>query len=348
MLLAAGCGAVTPKLGTADGGSDAGLDGGSDARSDAGADAGPIEIGDGGADGGAFALGVRQWRAVAGGEYQLYAPSSFDGTARPLVVMLHGCTQTPDDFATGTRMDAIADREDFFVAYPAQPPSSNSLRCWNWFEPADQVRGGPEPAFLAAVVADVEELAPVDGSRIYAAGMSAGAAMAVVLGATYPDLFAAVASHSGLEYAAATDASGAYAASLDGAGDPQAHGDLAFQAMGAFARPVPVLVIQGEADTTVDPSNAAALAAQWAETDARAGSQVSAAPSTSDSGTAGGLAFTHSTYVDASSGQTLIEIYDIDDLGHAWSGGDSRGSYTDTRGPNASELVWSFFAAHPK
>jgi len=344
----AGCAAPTPPVGAADSGAaDAGaLDAGA---VDAGPlDAGPADAGPGSAADGGWVSGARVWRSVEGGRYELYVPTSFDGTARPLVVMLHGCTQDPNDFAKGTQMDVLAEREDFVVAWPEQPASANAYRCWNWYLPADQARGAGEPAFLARVVADVQGVLPVDARRIYAAGLSAGAAMAVTLGATYPDLFAAVASHSGVEYAAATDASSALTVEIYGATDPVGHGDLAYAAMGAAAREVPVLIIQGSADTTVNPNNATALVGQWAQTDTRAGGSVTTTSPDAETLTVNGLSYTRSQYLDAQTGATAIELYQVAGLGHAWMGGDPYGTYTDSRGPSASELVWGFFAAHPK
>jgi poly(hydroxyalkanoate) depolymerase family esterase len=284
-------------------------------------------------------------RSFQGRDYKLYVPASYTvGAPAPLVVMLHGCTQTMDDFAAGTQMNAKAEEAGFLVAYPDEPTSANPDRCFDWFLPADQVRGAGEPALLAGIAGDVAAAFTVDARRVFVAGISAGAAMAVVLGATYPDVFAAVAVHSGLEYQAATDAQSALTAAQSGGPNPKAQGDAAFEEMGAQARVVPVIALHGDADGTVNVANASQVVAQWTETDARAGANV--ATGTSDQGSAGGKSFTHTSYVDARTGAPLLELYVVHGLGHAWSGGSSAGTFTDPNGPDASALFWSFFAAH--
>jgi poly(hydroxyalkanoate) depolymerase family esterase len=286
-------------------------------------------------------------RSYGGRDYLLYVPVSYTaGTPAPLVVMLHGCTQTPADFAAGTQMDAQADAAGFLVAYPDEPTSANTEQCFNWFLPADQARGAGEPQLLAGIVGDVAGAYAVDAHRVYAAGLSAGAAMAVVLGATYPDVFAAIGAHSGLEYQAATDVTSGLTASASGGPDPTQQGDAAYAAMGAYARVVPVVVFQGTADTTVAPANGAQVAAQWVETDTKAGAKLAAAASTPGAG--GGKSYTLTTYADAASGAPLVEEYLVSGLAHAWSGGSTAGTFTDPAAPDASAIMWAFFAAHPK
>jgi poly(hydroxyalkanoate) depolymerase family esterase len=284
-------------------------------------------------------------RTYEGREVLVYVPTGVGhGTPVPLVLMLHGCTQTPADFAAGTRMDAQADAAGFIVAYPAEPSSANVEECWNWFLSADQSRGSGEPALLARIVGDLANDYSIDSRRVFAAGLSAGAAMAVVLGATYPDVFAAIGVHSGLEYAAATDASSALSVSANGGPDPKAQGDAAFSAMGAQARAVPVIVFHGDADSVVNVINGQQVASQWAETDDRAGAAVGQ-PATA-TGSAGGRSFTQTLYSSGSPAAALLELYVVHGLGHAWSGGSSAGSFTDPSGPDASEMMWQFFAAH--
>jgi poly(hydroxyalkanoate) depolymerase family esterase len=286
-------------------------------------------------------------RSFDGRAYMLYVPASYaSGTPVPLVVMLHGCTQTMSDFAAGTQMNDQADTGGFLVAYPDEPTSANSEQCFNWFLPADQARGAGEPQLLAGIVGDVEGAFSVDPKRVFTAGISAGAAMAVILGATYPDVFAAVGAFAGLEYQAATDESTALTAVESGGPSPQTQGDAAFAAMGAQARPVPVIVFQGSADTTVYPVNGGQIVSQWTETDDRAGASIGAGVATQ--GSAGGKSFTLTTYTDAKSGGSMLEYYLVSGLAHAWSGGSTAGTFTDPGGPDATALIWQFFAAHPK
>src|SRR5690606_27913096 len=148
--------------------------------------------------------------------YKLYIPSSYDGQPLPLMVMLHGCTQDPADFATGTRMNEIAEEKQCFVVYPAQAQSANSARCWNWFKAIDQKRDQGEPSLIAGITRQVSDTYQIDAKRVYIAGMSAGGAMAVIMGTLYPDLYTAVGVHSGLPYASAQDLPSALAAMKNG------------------------------------------------------------------------------------------------------------------------------------
>lgn len=268
-------------------------------------------------------------------DYKLYRPAIPADTARgpqPLVVMLHGCTQSADDFAAGTRMNRLADEHGFLVLYPEQSAGANTSRCWNWFRPQDQVRDGGEPALIAAMVRAVMDEQPVDAQRVFVAGLSAGAAMAVVLGETWPDLFAAVGAHSGLPFAAAHDIPSAMAA-MKGRG-------LAgrAQAPGSAARAVPTIVFHGDRDHTVQHSNGAHIAAQAR----RAAPSLDASRET---GTAsGGRRYTRELHADAG-GRVIVEQWTVHGAGHAWSGGDAAGTYTDNAGPDASAEMLRFFLA---
>ena len=277
----------------------------------------------------------------------IYVPASYAaGTAAPLVMMLHGCTQTMADFAAGTQMNKQADTAGFLVAYPDEPASANVEQCFNWFLPADQARGrasrSSSPAWLVTSRARSRSTRSASSSP----GISAGAAMAVILGATYPDVFAAVGAHSGLEYEAAKDETSALQAAQSGGPTPKTQGDAAFTAMGTYARAVPVIVFQGTADTTVNDVNGQQTIDQWTETDDRASASLGAGAATQ--GTAGGKSFTLTTYTDAKSGGVMLEYYLVSGLAHAWSGGSTAGTFTDPAGPDATGLMWKFFAANPK
>ncbi|MBE3561500.1 MAG: PHB depolymerase family esterase [Ktedonobacteraceae bacterium] len=287
--------------------------------------------------------------------YYVYTPANYQvGTAVPLIVMLHGCTQTPTDFANGTQMNALADQNQFIVVYPQQTSTYNSLSCWNWFLTADQARGSGEPAIIAGIVQTVEQTTSqwtIDTNRVYAAGMSAGAAMAVIMGATYPDIFAAIGVHSGLEYQAATSQTAATMALSQGGPDPTTQGQAAYNAMGSAARVVPTIDFQGQSDYTVYPVNGDQVIKQWMQTDHLASNNTYNAsfgsPATTTSGQVpGGYSYTIQTWKD-SSGSEIEEYWKINSMGHAWSGGSSSGSYTDPKGPSATNALYTFFMNHP-
>ncbi|KML27661.1 poly(3-hydroxybutyrate) depolymerase [Priestia aryabhattai] len=289
-----------------------------------------------------------------GRTYKLYVPSSYQGgAALPLVVMLHGCTQDPDQFAAGTQMNALAETEKFFVLYPEQPSSANSNKCWNWFDTAHQSRGSGEPALIAGMVNQIKSSYSIDADQVFVGGLSAGAAMSVIMGATYPDIFAAISVGAGLEYKAATSVTGAYTAMSSGGPNPIQQGDLAYSAMGEHKRVVPVILFHGTADYTVAPINAHQILSQWAQTNDRASDGLDnnniddTADQTLPGTVSGGRSYTHYIYKDTA-GKTVMEKYMIEGMGHAWSGGSTSGSYTDPKGPNATKLSWNFFKNHPK
>jgi poly(hydroxyalkanoate) depolymerase family esterase len=272
----------------------------------------------------------------------LYIPRGYTGQAVPLLVMLHGCTQSPEDFAAGTQMNALADTHTFLVAYPAQAAAANPSRCWNWFAAAHQSRARGEPAIIAGLTHQVLATYNVDARRVYVAGLSAGGAMAAVLGVIYPDLYAAVGVHSGLAYGAAEDLAAAMAAMQRGGAGPSLSGAQSAAAPGVLPRIVPLILFHGERDTTVSPRNADQLRTQWL-TAHGAGEPV---PATTEQGT-GGQRATRTVYRDGH-GHTLVEQWRVDGLGHAWSGGSPDGSYTDAQGPDASAEMVRFFTAHPR
>ena len=198
--------------------------------------------------------------------YKLYVPSGAGGRALPLLVMLHGCTQSADDLAAGTRMNQLAESGSFFVVYPEQSGSANGQRCWNWFNADDQRRERGEPSIIAGITRQVVATQQIDPRRVYVAGMSAGGAMAAVMGAAYLDLYAAVGIHSGLAYGAAHDLPSAFRAMKGGAPDPSGGKTRAAEAAGALdlARSVPTIVFHGDCDGTVHPRNGEQGLHQWA------------------------------------------------------------------------------------
>ena len=267
--------------------------------------------------------------------YKMYVPARHEAghSPMPLIVMLHGCTQSPEDFAAGTRMNALADQHGFVVLYPAQCARANTTKCWNWFRTEDQTRDRGEPAIIAGMTREVAALRGLDTGRIFVAGMSAGAAMAVVLGATYPELFAAVGAHSGLPYGAARDM-------------PSAFGVMNGRAFEATPppRPVPTIVFHGSADRTVQASNGEAIvrhAAQGWPDGATLRRELRSGVA------AGGTRYDQTTYIDADN-RVVAEQWVLHGAAHAWSGGSAAGSYTDPRGPDASAEMVRFFLSQPR
>ena len=287
--------------------------------------------------------------------YFVYTPASYQvGTAVPLIVMLHGCTQAPADFAAGTQMDQLADQKQFIVVYPQQTSTYNQEKCWNWFDSADQSRGNGEPAIIAGIVQAVEQTTTqwtIDTHRIYAAGLSAGAAMTVILGATYPDIFAAIGVQSGLEYQAATSSTDAYTALRQGGPDPARQGQAAYNAMGSAARVVPTITFHGTSDYLVYPINGEQVVRQWMQTDHLAShnaynASFNSPTSTTNGQVAGGHSYSVYTWND-NNGNEVQEYWLVNGMGHGWSGGSSSGTYTDPQGPGATQAIYNFFMSHP-
>ncbi|VWX63384.1 Esterase [Burkholderiales bacterium 8X] len=280
-----------------------------------------------------------QGRALA---YKLFVPARRAGSnesPRGLVVMLHGCTQNAADFAAGTRMNELAAAHDLLVLYPEQAQRANPQRCWNWFKPQHQKRGRGEPAVLAAMTRSIAEAHRVDPARVYIAGLSAGGAMADIMGRAYPDLFAAVGVHSGLPAGAAKDVVSALSVMRSG---PQGSSSSS-PAAGSGPLP-PTIVFHGDADATVHPSNGTAVAGA-----ARGHEDRSAAspPQVTDGRSPRGQSYTRTTYGE-STGQAAVEHWRLHGAGHAWAGGSASGSYTDARGVDASAEMLRFFLAHPR
>ena len=261
--------------------------------------------------------------------YKLYVPSCYAGQAVPLVVMLHGCTQSPDDIAAGTRLNALAEENCLLVAYPQQTATANQSRCWNWFDAENQGRDRGEASLIAGITRDVMHRHSVDPARVYIAGFSAGGAAAAIMAAEYPDLYAAAGIHSGLPCGAASDLQSALRAMRQGSAAP---------ASGTSGRQVPKIIFHGDRDTTVSPRNADAIVAQ-----ARMKDGVAAY--TEHGQAAGGRNFTRTTY--GGDGQELrLEQWVVHGAGHAWAGGGAAGTYTDPAGPDAMREMVRFFLAH--
>jgi poly(hydroxyalkanoate) depolymerase family esterase len=283
-------------------------------------------------DGGKFIEAVYA-NAAGSRTYKVYIPSRCHGQALPLIVMLHGGTQTPDDFAAGTRMNLLAEEQTCIVVYPTQPINANLAKCWNWFRGSDQQRDRGEPSLIAGITRQVMVDYPVDAQRVYVGGLSAGAAAAAVMGATYPDLYAAIGVHSGLAYGAADDLISAFAAMRQG---PRASGEAARTLQEELF--VPTIVFHGDRDHIVHPRNAdhvissSLKASKWQKKEHRG-----RIPD--------GLTYTRTVHTDAD-GQAMLEQWCIHGAGHAWSGGNPAGSYTEPRGPDATREMLRFFREH--
>ncbi len=282
--------------------------------------------------------------------YLLYLPKGYSAAKPlPMVVMLHGCRQDADTFAHVTRMNGIADRENFVVLYPEQRRLANSLRCWNWFSRSAQTGAG-EAAILADMIRSIADEYGVDTERVYVAGLSAGAAMANNLAVCHAELFAACALHSGVPFAAATSSHEAIKAMRDGARhDAHETGKRAFIHSRGKAEEIPALVIQGDADEVVNPVNARQIAAQFAvlnELLAEHSRSEQGAPREKISNNRNSSTYPYEITDILRGDQVLIRKILVSGLAHAWSGGAEDYHYSDPRGPNASELICDFFAEH--
>jgi poly(hydroxyalkanoate) depolymerase family esterase len=263
--------------------------------------------------------------------YRLFIPSRYQGQPLPLVVMLHGCTQSPDDFAAGTRMNFIAEEQTCFVVYPAQPSEANRAKCWNWFRTADQQRGRGEPSLIAGITRQIMRDYSIDPKRVYVGGLSAGAAAATIMGATYHDLYAAIGVHSGLACGAAIDLPSAFVAMRQG-------GRSDDRVILGAGPPVPTIVFHGDRDITVHPNNGDHILEQFMRT-------TSTQKKVHRGQVPDGHAYTRTIHTDAS-GCGIFEHWNIHGAGHAWSGGSPAGSYTDPRGPDATSEMLRFFLTH--
>ena len=265
--------------------------------------------------------------------FKLYVPKGAkEGRTLPLVVMLHGCTQDPNAFAATTRMNGHADAEPCYVLYPAQSYGANSLGCWNWFRRSDQRVDAGEPLRIAGMTRQIMSRHPVDAKRVYVAGFSAGGAMAAIMAGAYPELFAAACVHSGLARGAAKDALSALAVMQGYSGG----GSLT-----PISVTVPTIVFHGDQDSSVHPRNGdavllSATSGKRYETRVRRTEQ-----------TAGAYAYTRTHYLDPE-GRTVLEGWRVHGAGHAWFGGSPAGTFTDTRGPDATQAMLHFFSEHAR
>ena len=281
----------------------------------------------------------RTFTCAAGSrDYKVYIPSRKFAWKRPLIVMLHGCTQSPDDFAVGTGMNRLAEEHGFIAAYPGQPVSANQTACWNWFNLTDQTRDSGEPSIIAGITRTLVAEFDIDAERVYVAGLSAGGAMAAVMGATYPELYAATGIHSGLPYGSATDLASAYAA-MRGTTVSSVRRRGKSRAKSANGH-VRTIIFHGASDQMVHPSNAEMIVAG-----ARAG-LTGPRQETQQEGSAKGRVYTRMVIAGAD-GVPHVEYWAIAGLAHAWSGGSPDGSYTDQQGPDASREILRFFLASP-
>lgn len=277
----------------------------------------------------------RSFSCAAGSRnYKLYIPRHAQTGRRALLVMLHGGTQDADDFAAGTRMNALAEEHGFIVAYPTQSKAANASLCWNWFSPENQMGGRGEPAIIAGITSEIIADYDVDSARVFVVGLSAGGAMAAVMGATYPDLYAAVGIHSGLAYRSAADLPSAFAAMR---GDARRQGPRLrkSRSAGDDSPRIRTIIFHGDADHIVNPSNAANMV------ETRAGESVEKARHAA-------IREHTRTVTRDKTGAVIVEQWLVHGGGHAWSGGSPDGTYTDPHGPDASrEMLRFFFEERP-
>jgi poly(hydroxyalkanoate) depolymerase family esterase len=286
-------------------------------------------------------------------EYRLWIASAYDKRKpAPLVLMLHGCMQTAEQFAALSGMNELADKNNFLAVYPEQTATANPLKCWNWFDPKHQSRDAGEPSLIAAVIQDLRASYSVDGQRIYAVGVSAGGAMAVVMAAAYPEFFAGLGVVAGTEYKAAITVEGGLAAMRQGGPDPNQQGLLAFQSIqkstAGLKKRLAVIAFQGTKDPYVNPTNADQLIAQWAQTndyldDGKDNDSIRIESPDETKGTVtGGYNYIRYRYKD-SRGRWLMEKWIVEGMGHAWPGSLLANQFADPKGPNATTEIWRFF-----
>lgn len=275
-------------------------------------------------------------------DYRLFVPSCYAGRPLPLIIMLHGCKQTPEDFAAGTAMNEAAEAAGLLVAYPAQTKAANRMQCWNWFQDKHQQRGKGEPAIIAGITREIMQRYAIDARRVYVAGLSAGGSMAVVMGNTYPDLYAAVGVHSGLMYRGADNAYSAIFAMQRGA---RIKPTPATQVSAPATPTLPCIVFHGENDRTVHPDNGQLIIAHSAPNSLEGHPPAQVEIMVRRGQVDGGHAYTQTAYLDQAR-VPVAEHWLVHGSGHAWSGGQVRGSYTDGKGPDATAEMLRFLLSH--
>jgi poly(hydroxyalkanoate) depolymerase family esterase len=279
--------------------------------------------------------------------YKLYIPASYVGQPVPLIGMLHGCTQPATDLAAGTRMNLLAEEHTFLVVYPQQSSHANRATCWTWWRESDQQRGAGEPSLIAGITQEIMARYRVDPRRVYLAGVSAGGALAAIMGATYPDLYAAIGVHSGIAYGAARSVLSGMAAMRRGREGRVLPAARRHNRATVPARFVPLILFQGDRDTVVHRSNGDWVIDQWLDayksltgaTRVEVREQSGAVP--------GGRTYSQTLY-QASGGYSLMEQWTIHGADHGWSGGSPQESWTDPHGPDASREMVRFFLGHPQ
>lgn len=262
--------------------------------------------------------------------FRFYTPRGSAQRRMPLVVMLHGCSQSATDFAKGTDMNRLADEFGVLVLYPQQSPAANIGRCWNWHDPQNQARGRGEPALIAALTQHAVLMGRANPARVYVAGISAGGTAAAIMGAAHPDIFAAVGVHSGVPMGNIRSLRTALAAM---------QGKQRAKSTAKLPPQLPTIVFHGDNDRVVHPNNAGGFLANLERS--RPGPLVCHVTS---GRTDRGREFTRRTY-RTKSGRTLLEDWTVHGSGHGWSGGRALGSYTDPAGPDASREMLRFFLA---
>ncbi|MDR3606723.1 MAG: PHB depolymerase family esterase [Oligoflexia bacterium] len=275
--------------------------------------------------------------------YYLYIPQNKPTGALPLVLALHGCTEAAPNFAAQSGLNDVAEKYGFAIVYPQETQDDNQMKCWNWFDPANQVRGGGEMDIAMGIINQVSSQIQIDTSRVYVAGFSSGAAMASNLLACYSDVFAGGFIHSGLEYAAASSTMDAFSAQSSGSQvSPTTSGHHAAKCTGSGAKLENILILHGSSDSIVNPVNSTQVLKQFTQmnndldptqTDKVVGTQSYTVP--------GGYKYTMNSY-GGTSGIHIVSVT-VDGMDHAWSGAHKNGPYMDPKGPDASEMMWQFF-----
>lgn len=288
---------------------------------------------------------------IDGYRYRLFVPQAPSApSGRPLVVVLHGCSQNASDIARLSRFDVLAERSGFAVLYPETGPSlDNPYGCWRWWVPENQLRKGGEPEVIVTMAAEAGSAVELDRRRVYVAGFSSGGAMSAILGALYPDVFAAVGVHSGIPYSAAATLSCTIGVLSGGAERPESGATIAYHAQGRRHRIMPLVVVQGDEDGRVAAVNAERLIRQFAQLndladdgDGENQSMDAVADATADEQKPDGRSYQIIRYHDAR-GREIMRKLVVAGMGHAWSGGPAGEKYSDPGGPDVTSSLWRFF-----